>query len=115
MAGQPVRLFRQDHRVCETLGLRIGRFAYSTDVITLPEDSLAQLEGLDTWVVGCLGRQRHPVHANVDRVCEWVARLRPRRTVLTHMSVELDWAWMAANLPAGIEAGHDGMVIDVPD
>lgn len=115
MAGQAVRLFRQDHRVCETLGLRIGRFAYSTDVITLPEESLAQLEGLDTWVVGCLGRQRHPVHANVDRVIEWVARLRPRRTVLTHMSVELDWGWMAANLPAGIEAGYDGMVIDVPD
>ena len=115
MAGMPVRLFRQDHRVMETLGFRIGQFAYSTDVVTLPDDSLEALEGLDTWVVGCLQRNYHPVHANIDRVVEWVARLRPRRCVLTHMSGDLDWAWMCANLPPGIEPGHDGMVLDVPE
>jgi phosphoribosyl 1,2-cyclic phosphate phosphodiesterase len=48
-------------------------------------------------------------------VLDWVARLRPRRTVLTHMSQDLDWAWMRANLPPGIEAGHDGMVLEVPE
>jgi len=111
----PVRVFRQDHRVMETLGFRIGRFAYSTDVVTLPEESLEALEGLDTWVVGCLQRAYHPVHANVGRVLEWVARLRPRRCVLTHMSSDLDWAWLCANLPPGIEPGHDGMVLEVPE
>jgi len=39
--------------------------------------------------------------------------LQPRRTVLTHMSTDMDWAWLAANLPAGIEAGYDGMVLEV--
>ena len=115
MAGMDVRLFRQDHRVMETLGFRIGRFAYSTDVVTLPEDSLAALEGIDTWVVGCLQRTYHPVHANVARVVEWVARIRPRRCVLTHMSTDLDWGWMRANLPPGIEPGFDGMVLEIAD
>jgi hypothetical protein len=27
----------------------------------------------------------------------------------------MDWAWMAANLPAGIEAGYDGMELDVAE
>jgi phosphoribosyl 1,2-cyclic phosphate phosphodiesterase len=114
MGGIPVRVFRQDHRVMETLGFRIGGFAYSTDVVALPEESLAALRGVDTWVVGCFQRAPHPVHAHVALVCEWAARLRPRRTVLTHMGIDLDWAWLQANLPAGIEPGHDGMILDVP-
>jgi phosphoribosyl 1,2-cyclic phosphate phosphodiesterase len=115
MGGQRVRVLRQDHRVTETLGFRIGRFAYSTDVVALPDESLAALQGLDTWVVGCLQRGPHPVHAGLEQVLDWVARLRPRRTVLTHMTQDLDWAWMQANLPAGVEAGHDGMVLEVPE
>lgn len=115
MGGMPVRVLRQDHLVTETLGFRVGRFAYSTDVVAMTEDTLAALEGLDTWVVGCLQRAPHLVHAGLDQVLGWVARLRPRRTVLTHMSQDMDWAWMRANLPPGIEPGHDGMVLEVPE
>ncbi len=115
MAGMPVRVFRQDHRVMETLGFRIGRFAYSTDVVSLPEESLAALEGLDTWVIGCFQRKPHPVHANIGQVLEWVARLKPRRTVLTHMGTDLCHGWMTANLPAGVEPAHDGLVLDIAD
>lgn len=115
MGGIRVQVLRQDHRVMETLGFRTGRFAYSTDVIAMPEESFAALEGLDTWVVGCFQRAAHPVHANVELVCRWVERLRPRRTVLTHMGTDLDWAWLVANLPPGIEPGFDGMRLQVPD
>ncbi|MBO1075290.1 MBL fold metallo-hydrolase [Roseomonas marmotae] len=114
MAGFPVQVFIQDHKVMETLGLRIGAFAYSTDVVAMPEDSFAQLEGLDTWVVGCFQRKPHPVHAHLDLVMSWVERLKPRRTVLTHMGTDLDWAWMREHLPEGIEAAHDGLVLNVP-
>ncbi len=113
MAGMAVRVLRQDHKVMETLGFRIGGFAYSTDVVTLPEESLVALEGLDTWVVGCLGRRPHPVHADLPTVLGWVERLRPRRTVLTHMSSDLDWGWMRRNLPPGVEPAHDGMVLEI--
>jgi phosphoribosyl 1,2-cyclic phosphate phosphodiesterase len=114
IAGLPVQVFRQDHQVMDTLGLRIGGFAYSTDVVRLPEESLALLAGLDTWVVGCLQRAAHPVHANLDQVLAWVERLRPRRTVLTHMSLDLDWAWLCGRLPPGVEPGHDGLRLRVP-
>jgi phosphoribosyl 1,2-cyclic phosphate phosphodiesterase len=114
MGGIPVRVLRQDHRVMDTLGFRIGRFAYSTDVVAMPAETFAALEGLDTWVVGCFQRAPHGVHAHLGLVVEWHERLRPRRTVLTHMSSDLDWAWMGNNLPPGIEAGFDGMVLEVP-
>lgn len=113
MAGMPVLVLRQDHRVMETLGFRIGGFAYSTDVVAMPEESLAALEGLDTWVVGCFQRKPHSVHAHLDLVLSWVERLRPRRTVLTHMGPDLDWAWMRAALPLGVEPGHDGLKLEI--
>jgi len=113
-AGMSMRLFRQDHGVMDTLGLRIGGFAYSTDVALLPEESLPALEGLDTWVVGCMQRAAHQVHAGLDQVREWVARLRPRRTVLTHMGTDMDYRWLRDALPPSIEPGHDGMVLEVP-
>jgi phosphoribosyl 1,2-cyclic phosphate phosphodiesterase len=113
-AGLSIRVFRQSHGRGETLGLRIGGFGYSTDVVALDEDALAALEGVDTWAVDCFLRtERHWTHASLETVRGWVERLKPRRTVLTHMGTEMDWAWMAANLPPGIEAGYDGMVLHV--
>jgi phosphoribosyl 1,2-cyclic phosphate phosphodiesterase len=114
MAGIPVTVLRQDHKVMETLGFRVGAFAYCTDVVEFPPESLAALHGLDTWVVGCFGRRPHPVHAHLGQVLEWVAVIRPRRTVLTHMGIDMDWAWLRANLPPGVEPGHDGLVLELP-
>jgi phosphoribosyl 1,2-cyclic phosphate phosphodiesterase len=112
-AGFAVTLFAQGHGRVETLGLRVGPFAYSTDVVHLDEAAFAALAGVDTWVVGCfLRHESHWTHANLPIVLDWVARLKPRRTVLTHMGTDMDWGWLAANLPDGIEAGYDGMVLD---
>jgi phosphoribosyl 1,2-cyclic phosphate phosphodiesterase len=116
VAGFEVRLFSQGHGRIETLGLRIGSFGYSTDVVHLDEPALETLEGVDTWVVGCfLRHETHWTHANLPTVLGWVERLRPRRTVLTHMGTDMDWGWLRENLPAGIEAGYDGMVLEIAD
>jgi hypothetical protein len=29
------------------------------------------------------------------------------------MGTDMDWAWLTANLPAGIEPGYDGMTLDL--
>ena len=111
--GAGLTAFEQDHGMTRSLGLRMGGFGYSTDVVSLDEAGFAALEGIDTWVVGCFQRGPHRTHAWVSRVVEWVQRLRPRRTVLTHMGNDLDWAWLAANLPPGMEPGHDGQVLEI--
>ncbi len=114
-AGLSVRVFSQSHGRVQSLGLRIGNLGYSTDVVELNDDAFAALEGVDTWIVDCfLIRGPHWTHADLKTVVGWVSRLKPRRTILTHMGTEMDWAWMQANLPAGIEAGYDGMVIQFP-
>ena len=113
-AGLSVQVFNQQHGKMETLGLRVGGFAYSTDVVAFDDDAFAMLEGVDTWVVGCFLRSgKHWTHADMGTVLSWVERLKPRRTVFTHMGTEMDWAWMRANLPPGVEPGYDGLVLEV--
>jgi len=113
VAGLTIRLFAQDHGRIETVGLRVGPFGYSTDVVRLNDAAFETLAGVDTWVVGCfLRNDTHTTHANLSAVLRWVERLRPRRTVLTHMGPDMDWGWLKSNLPAGVEAGHDGMVLE---
>ncbi len=114
VASMQITTFEQDHGFIPTMGLRCGGFGYSTDVVTLNDAAFAALEGVDTWVVGCFQRySSHKTHAWLDRIYEWTARLNPRRTILTHMGVDMDWAWMRANLPAGIEPGFDGQMIEI--
>jgi phosphoribosyl 1,2-cyclic phosphate phosphodiesterase len=109
-------VFRQDHGFVESLGLRIGRFGYSTDVVTLDDAAFVALEGIDTWIVGCFQRFKpHKTHAHLSLALDWAARVGARRTVLTHMSHDMDWAWLKANLPPGVEPGYDGLVLDIPD
>ena len=112
VAGMQVRLFEQDHGFATTLGLRVGDFAYCTDVVGLAPDALAQLAGLDTLVISCFQRGPHNSHAPLPVVLDWIAQLQPRRAILTHMGTDMDWAWMQANLPAGVEPAYDGMVIE---
>ena len=112
LGGLDIHLIEQDHQVMRTLGLRIGRFAYCTDVVRMPEASLAALDGIGTWVVGCFQPDPHPVHAHIGRVVEWVERLRPRRTILTHMGNTMDFGRLTATLPPGIEPGFDGLTLE---
>jgi phosphoribosyl 1,2-cyclic phosphate phosphodiesterase len=112
-AGLEIGTFEQDHHVMRTLGLRVGGFGYSTDVVRLDEAAFTALAGVDTWVVGCFQREPHLTHAHVALVLEWRARLGVRRTLLTHMGVDLDWGWLRGALPEGVEPCFDGQVLDL--
>lgn len=113
-AGMQVRLFEQDHGFIPSLGVRVGQFGYSTDLVSLNDAAFAALEGVDTWVVGCFLRKGpHRTHADLPQVLAWARRVGARRTVLTHMGTDMDWSWMAQSLPLGVEAGRDGLILDL--
>ena len=107
------RPFLQEHGPITSLGFRFGPLAYSTDVIGLPEASFAALAGVKVWIVDALRPQPHPTHAHLDLTLRWIARVRPQRAILTHMTWDMDYETLRASLPAGVEPAYDGMVIEV--
>ena len=109
----PVTTFDQDHGGVRSLGYRFGDVAYSSDVVDLPEASIAALEGLDLWIVDALRYTPHPTHAHVDRALAWIERVKPRRAILTNMHIDLDYEELARRLPVGVKPAHDGMTIEL--
>ena len=96
-----------------TLGLRFGRFAYSTDVKDMPEAAFDALAGVEVWIVDCLQERTNPAHSHLAQTLAWIARVRPKRAILTHMNHTVDYATWKAMLPPGIEPAFDGMVIEL--
>jgi phosphoribosyl 1,2-cyclic phosphate phosphodiesterase len=112
--GLNLRFFDQDHGYSRSLGLRVGGFAYCTDVVRFDAATLDALRGLDVFVVGCFtSAGPHPTHANLDTVLSWVAQIRPQHTILTHMGPDMDYRTLCRSLPHGVEPGYDGMVVEI--
>jgi phosphoribosyl 1,2-cyclic phosphate phosphodiesterase len=99
----------QDHGDIPSLGFRFGNVAYSADIKSLPADSQAAMAGLDLWIVDALRKPPHPSHFNLDEALEWIARVKPKRAILTNLHSDMDYASLRASLPPGVEPGYDGM------
>ncbi len=112
VAGVGVVPFTQNHGFTTSLGFRLGRFAYSTDFVRLDDAAFAALEGIETWIVDCYRRTPHPTHTHLAHTLECIARVKPRRAILTHMDGQLDYETLRHELPAGVEPAYDGMVIE---
>lgn len=101
--------FEVHHGSIDALGFRIGGMAYTPDIDGVPEQSLPALENLDLWIVDGLRRTRHPSHWCLPQTLDWIARLKPRRAVITNMHQDLDYATLVSELPAGVQPAYDGL------
>jgi phosphoribosyl 1,2-cyclic phosphate phosphodiesterase len=45
----------------------------------------------------------------VERTLEWIARVRPKRAILTNLHIDLDYKDLARQLPEGVEPAYDGL------
>jgi phosphoribosyl 1,2-cyclic phosphate phosphodiesterase len=108
-AGMHILPILQFHGKSNTMGYRIGDFAYSTDVNKFPNNSMQALENLDVWVVDCLRDTPAPTHAHLEMTLGWIAELKPKLAVLTHMGHELEYHALRKRLPEGVVPAYDGM------
>lgn len=105
----PVVTFDQDHGGVRSVGYRFGGVAYSSDVVNLDDAAFEALADLDVWIVDALRYRPHPTHAHLERTLEWIARVKPRRAILTNLHIDLDYAKLSAELPGGVGAAWDGL------
>lgn len=91
---------------------RFGSAAYLTDFSAIPEESMAQLEGLDILFLDALRHHPHPTHSTVENSLKIVERLKPRRTYFTHISHDLPHEATNAALPDNVRLAHDGLKLE---
>lgn len=108
-----VRVVDQPHGAMTSAGLRFESanksIVYATDFSAMTPDMKALYRGSDLWIADALRRRPHPTHAKLDDVVAWAGELAMGHTALTHMDHSMDYATLAAELPAAIEPGYDGL------
>jgi phosphoribosyl 1,2-cyclic phosphate phosphodiesterase len=109
----PALPFLQDHGDIVSLGYRFDGVAYSSDLVRLPDESVAAVEGLDLWIIDALRYRPHPSHFSVDDALAWIARMKPRRAILTNLHSDLDYDELAARLPDNVVPAYDGLRVEV--
>jgi phosphoribosyl 1,2-cyclic phosphate phosphodiesterase len=107
---EPISVWHGD---MEVLGFRVGDFALVTDVNRIPEESLARLAGVRTLILSALRYRPHPTHFSFAEAFAVAARIGAERTYLTHIAHDVDHGALEVELPAGIEIGHDGLVVEL--
>ena len=101
------------HGPGRAFGYRVGPIGYITDAKTVPPAALAQLRGVQVFVINALRSAPHPTHLSVHEAVAVARTVGAPRTYLTHLTHEFSHAALAAQLPAGIEPAYDGLTVSV--
>ena len=105
--------YEQSHGFSESTGFRFNNFAYSTDVVELSDNAMLKLKNLDLWIVDCLRFEPHKTHSHLEKTLSWIRKLKPKKSILTHMNYEVDYDVISKKLPKNCFAAYDGMVINI--
>ena len=111
--GIPITAFEQDHVSTISMGYRIGKFAYSTDVKNLSPQAFEALTGIQVWIVDALQHLPHRSHSHIEQTLSWIQYVQPKRAILTHLSCDVDYDKTTSGLPKGVEVAYDGLEIHI--
>lgn len=107
----PIRLM---HYRLPVLGFRMGKFAYLTDGNYIPEAEKKKLIGVRHLVINALRKETHISHFTLSEAITLIRELSPQKAYLTHISHQMGTsAEIARELPEGIQAAYDGLVLEV--
>lgn len=117
VCGLRVTPFPVVHGQSEVTGFRFdaGRLAaaFVTDCNLIPARSLELLRGLDLLILDALRLKPHPTHLHLEQSLAYVAEVKPRRTLLTHMGHEIKHDEWSERLPEGVALAYDGLQLEI--
>lgn len=107
----PIRVF---HGQLPILGYRIGKMAWITDMLTMPEAGYERLKGLDVLVMNALRLKPHPTHQSFSQAIANALRIGAKETYFIHMSHHAGLhAEIGKSLPSSMHLAYDGLALTV--
>lgn len=114
--GVPITPLTVLHGSFPVNAFRFGdRFAYVTDVSSIPEETRPYLRDLHTLILGTVRYDPHPTHFGLWQALDEIADVAPRRTFLTHLGHHFDYATLDNETPPHVAPLRDGLVFSVPE
>jgi phosphoribosyl 1,2-cyclic phosphate phosphodiesterase len=89
--GEEFFFFNYPHGHGVTMGFIHQGLAYIVDCTEIPDELITMLKNrkLKLLVLDCLQRGTHATHLTVDRSFDYIKKIRPDQTALTHISHDL--------------------------
>ncbi len=85
--------------------------AYAPDVNKIDNKDLKYLKNLKYLVIDCLRYNFHPTHFNLKDVLKLINKIKPKNTILTNLSNEIDYNEIKKLLPKNVIPAHDGLTL----
>ncbi len=102
------------HNRLQVFGYRIGEFAYLTDVKTVDDEEIDKIKGVKILCVNALRIKPHHSHFNLEEALEFVEKVQPQQTYLTHISHYLGFhEEVERKLPKNVHLAYDNLVVSV--
>jgi len=104
-----INAFEVQHGLIKATAYVINKIAYLSDCSHIPAKSKKCLNNLDFLIIDCLRYKYHPGHFNFETAISLSKELKPKKTILTNLHVELDYNILKKKLPSNIIPAFDGM------
>lgn len=102
------------HSDLPVFGFRIDDFTYFTDIKTIDEDEFEKVKGTKVLVVNTLRKQPHHSHLNLEEALEFIERVKPEKSYMTHISHLLGFhEEVEKELPENVFLAYDTLKITI--
>jgi len=104
-----IKAFDVKHGMIKATGFLFNKIAYISDCNEIPAKSLSNLFNLNYLIIDCLRKDKHPSHFNYDDALKLIKIVKPKKSILTNLHVDLDYNYLVKKLPSNITPAYDGM------
>ena len=97
------------HGMITATGYLFDKIAYISDCNKISNKVTKKLMNLNFLIIDCLRKNKHPSHFNYDDAINFVKFVKPKKTILTNLHVDLDYFTLKKKLPKNIVPAFDGL------
>jgi phosphoribosyl 1,2-cyclic phosphate phosphodiesterase len=108
-----LQLFKQDHGVMDSIGIRIKDTIYTNDILRYPEESRQYLYNAKMWIADCVDYKSTTTHIGLDMAMKFHEEFAPSKMYLTNLSHDIDYFEIQDKLPQNVHPAYDGLKLEI--
>jgi len=86
-----VDAFEVSHGMIKSTAYKFDDIAYISDCNKIGDSVSKKLLNLKYLIIDCLRKEKHPSHFNFDDAINFVKLVKPQKTILTNLHVDMDY------------------------
>ena len=101
--------FDVTHGMIKATAFVFDKIAYLSDCNKISNKSIKKLKNLNYLIIDCLRKNKHPSHFNYTDALNLIKKIKPKKSILTNLHVDLDYFELKKKLPKNIIPAYDGL------